>query len=76
MIRMIDKERNSIRYMALRSSILKLSGRLQDDINHYESFGDDVELYDLGKLNEMRRINEYLIVALDEADKAGKGKEE
>ena len=75
MIRMIDRERNSIRYMALRSNILKLFGRLKDDINHYDVFGDDIELYDLGKLNEMRRIADYLVVALDEADKAGERKE-
>ena len=72
---MIDRERNSIRYMALRSNILKLFGRLKDDINHYDVFGDDIELYDLGKLNEMRRIADYLVVALDEADKAGERKE-
>lgn len=73
---MINRDINSIRYMALRASILKLSGRLQDDINHYENIGDDIELYDLGKLNEMRRISEYIIVALDEAEKAGDGTKE
>ena len=73
---MLNKDRNSIRYMALRSKLLKLSGRLQDDINHYENMGDDIELYDLGKLNEMRRISEYIIVTLDEAEKAGEGTKE
>ena len=73
---MLSKDRNSIRYMALRASLLKLSGRLQDDIHHYENIGDDIELYDLGKLNEMRRISEYIIVALDEAEKAGEGTRE
>lgn len=70
------ERKNAIRYMSLRASILKLNERLQNDIDHYDRIEDGLGLYEVGKLNEMRRINEYLIVALDKAEDAGRNVEE
>ena len=58
--------------MSLRASILKLRERLENDIDHYESIEDSIGLYEVGKMNEMRKINEYLIVSLETAENAGR----
>ena len=71
-----NERKNAIRYMSLRASMLKLSERLQNDIDHYDSMEDGLGLYEVGKLNEMRRVNEYLIVSLNKAEDAGRNVEE
>lgn len=70
-----NEKKNAVRYMALRASILKLRERLLNDIDHYESIEDSLGLYEVGKLNEMRKINEYLIVSLETAENAGRNVE-
>lgn len=67
-----NERKNAVRYMSLRASILKLRERLENDIDHYESIEDSLGLYEVGKLNEMRKINEYLIVSLETAENAGR----
>lgn len=70
-----NEKKNAVRYMSLRASILKLRERLENDIDHYESIEDSLGLYEVGKLNEMRKINEYLIVSLETAENAGRNVE-
>ncbi len=70
-----NEKKNAVRYMSLRASILKLRERLQNDIDHYDSNEDGLGLYELGKLNEMRKINEHLIVILEIAENAGRNVE-
>lgn len=70
-----NEKKNAVRYMSLRASILKLRERLLNDIDHYESIEDSLGLYEVGKLNEMRKINEYLIVSLETAENAGRNVE-
>lgn len=70
-----NEKKNAVRYMSLRASILKLRERLENDIDHYESIEDSLGLYEVGKLNEMRKINEYLIVSLETAESAGRNVE-
>ena len=71
-----NERKNAVRYMSLRASILKLNERLQNDIDHYDSIEDSLGLYEVGKLNEMRRVNEYLLMALDKAESAGRNVDE
>lgn len=70
-----NEKKNAVRYMSLRASILKLRERLENDIDHYESIEDSLGLYEVGKLNELRKINEYLIVSLETAENAGRNVE-
>lgn len=69
---MNNRDKNSIRYMALRAKLLKLCGRLERDIEHYEVQDDSIE-YDAGKLEEMKKICVYIRLILDEAEQAGGG---
>ena len=70
-----NEKKNAVRYMSLRASILKLRERLLNDIDHYERIEDSLGLYEVGKMKEMRKVNEYLIVALETAENAGRNVE-
>lgn len=68
---MIEADRNSIRYMALRAKMLKLCARLEDDVNFLTELDNDYDGAVLGKLEAESKILDWIMNALSEADKVG-----